>query len=242
MSIFKHLYLRLRKRWRDLRTALTPERYKEQHALVAWKRESSPRMFYVFQGRRQRLMMEPLTFIRATGLIDVNLVLLRDYHQFFYHGGITSELQDVDAIRGRLETCRTEWPHVKQAFCLGSSMGGYAAILFGHYLKVDEVYAFAPQTLIDLQLLSQVTRRKDTWRFPEPHRDLALLLASHNGITRYKVFYCVGHAKDRAFAERIRHCPGVELCPQPGDHHTVVEAMNAEGRLHEVFAPGGRSA
>jgi hypothetical protein len=73
--------------------------------------------------------------------------------------------------------------------------------------------------------------RKEGWRFPEQHRDLALLLANHNGHTRYKIFYSEGSRRDREWAERIRSCQGVELCPQPGDSHEVVQEMHKRGLL-----------
>jgi hypothetical protein len=235
VPIFSRLYYWLRRKVRDIRADLEPASVKEQQALVTWPRANSSKLFYVFQGRRMRLMMEPLTFFRATGLIDVNLVMLRDYKQFFYHAGLNSELPDVDAVRERLLLCRQQMPHVTQTFCLGSSMGGYAGILFGHYLKVDTVYAFSPQTLIDLPLLEKTMGRKEGWRFPDAHRDLALLLADYNGKTRYKIFYCEGSPRDREWAERISHCAGVELCPQPGDSHQVVEELHKSGRLHQVL-------
>ena len=99
-----------------------------------------------------------------------------------------------------------ELRHVHQTFCCGPSSGGYAAILFGHYLQVDVVYAFAPVTLIDLTDLKKYGGRKECSRITEQHRDLARLLAQHNGRTRYKIFFCDGHARDRTYAARIQAC------------------------------------
>ena len=61
------------------------------------------------------------------------------------------------------------------------------------------------------------------------------LLAKHNGRTRYKIFYCNGHVRDRNYAERLQHLPGVELCPQPGTTHNVIQAIYESGRLGEIF-------
>jgi hypothetical protein len=116
----------------------------------------------------------------------------------------------------RARRCREELPHVRQTFCSGPSSGGYAAILFGHYLQVDVVYAFAPITLINLDDLKKYGGSKDISRIPDQHRDLARLLAKHNGRTRYKIFYCNGHGRDRTQAKHLQDLPGVELCPQPG--------------------------
>ncbi len=246
MRLFERLYYRLhyrlgfhldyrRRKRRRARQAVQPDIVKKGPALVIWKRPASPDLYYVFQGKNQRLTTEPLTFFRATGLLDANLVMLRDPHRFFYHAGIDDELTDLDAVRARLAACRQELPHVRRAFCLGTSMGGYAAILFGHYLKADVVYAFSPQTLLDLKVISDRSGRTDTWRFPKAHRNLTRLLADYNGHTRYKVFYCEGSVKDRLFAENIRGLGGVELCPQPGNTHRVIQEMDRSGLLSEAL-------
>ena len=204
-------------------------------ALVVWRRENSSQLYYVFHGMAGGLGIQPLTVLRETGLLRTNLVLLKDHYRFFYQAGVNTEIPDVDALIARLRRCREELPHVRQTYCSGPSSGGYAAILFGHYLQVDVVYAFAPVTLINLDDLKRFGGSKEIWRITEQHRDLAKLLAKHNGRTRYKIFYCDGNVRDRNHAEHIRGLPGVELCPQPGHSHNVIQAINESGRLGEVF-------
>ena len=204
-------------------------------ALVVWPRENSTRLYYVFHGMAGGLGIQPLTVLRDSGLIQNNLVLLKDYYRFFYQAGLNAEIADVDATIARLRRCREELPHVWQTFSSGPSSGAYAAILFGHYLKVDVVYAFAPVTLINVDDLKRFGGCKDTSRITEEHRDLALLLANYNGRTRYKLFYCDGHVRDRKYAERLQHLPGIELCPQPGTTHNVIQAIYESGRLREIF-------
>lgn len=213
-------------------------------ALVLWARETSSRLYYVFHGMAGGLGIQPLTVLRETGLIHNNLVLLKDYYRFFYLAGLNPEITDVDAIVARLQSCRAELPHVRQTFCCGPSSGGYAAILFGHYLQVDVVYAFAPVTLLNLDDLKRFGGSTDIGRITEQHRDLVSLLAQHNGRTRYKIFYCEGHGRDRNYAARLKGLPGVELCPQPGTTHNVIQAIHESGRLGEVFdaAPSDATA
>ena len=204
-------------------------------ALLVWPRENSSQLYYVFHGMAGGLGIQPLTVLRETGLIQNNLVLLKDYYRFFYQAGLNPEITDIDAIIARLRRCREELPHVRQTFCCGPSAGGYAAILFGHYLHVDVVFAFAPVTLINLDDLKKFGGCKDVGRITEQHRDLARLLAKHNGRTRYKIFYCDGHGRDRTYAEHLQDLPGVELYPQPGTTHNVIQAIYESGRLGEIF-------
>ena len=204
-------------------------------ALIVWPRENSSRLYYMFHGMAGGLGIQPLTVLRESGLIHNNLVLLKDYYRFFYQAGLNAEITDVDATIARLRRCREELPHVRQTFSSGPSSGGYAAILFGHYLEVDVVYAFAPVTLINVDDLKRFGGCKDVSRITEEHRDLARLLSSHNGRTRYKLFYCDGHVRDRKYAERLQDLPGIELWPQPGNTHNVIQAIYESGRLGEVF-------
>lgn len=211
----------------------------EEHpdgALVIREREDSNRLGYVFHGMAGGLGLQPLTVLRETGLIRTNLVLLKDYNRFFYHAGLNCEITDLEAVIARLLRCREELPHIKDVFCFGMSAGGYAAILFGHYLQVDVVYAFAPATQINLRDLKKFGGRGDISRITEQHRDLALLLAKSNGRTSYRIFYCQGCRRDRNYAEHLRDMPGVELHPQPGNTHNVIQAMHENGRLREIFA------
>ena len=228
-------YLKRRRR-RRRRMALNPQLWQEveehpERAITERTRQSSERLFYAFQGRGMGLMMEPLKALRETGLINTNLVMLRDYYGFFYHAGINRELPDIDSVIRRLQAIRATMPHVTHTACMGTSAGGYAALLFGHYLQVDTVYAFAPQTYFKLRDVKRVAQRNDIWRFPKAHCDLARLLATHNGCTRYRVFFCAGNRTDRRFAERIAGSPGVELHPQPGNTHYILHAMLDSGQL-----------
>ena len=45
-------------------------------------------------------------------------------------------------------------PRHKKIFTIGASAGGFAAILFGHLLKVNGCLSFAPQTLINQKKLN----------------------------------------------------------------------------------------
>src|SRR2546430_12891224 len=153
-------------------------------ALIVWERENSSQLYYVFHGMAGGLGIQPLTVLRETGLIHNNLVLLKDYYRFFYQAGLNPEMTDVDAIIARLRRCREELPRIRQTFCSGPSSGGYAALLFGHYLQVDVVYAFAPVTLINLDDLKRFGGCKDISRITEERRDLAGLLGHHKGLNR----------------------------------------------------------
>ena len=51
--------------------------------------------------------------------------------------------------------------------------------------------------------------------------------------TRYST--ATGNVRDRKYAEHLQDLPGVELCPQPGTTHNVIQAIYESGRLREIF-------
>jgi len=216
-----------------------------ERAMVVRSAPASPDLYYVFMGKdvvRENLRrgdaapelladLKALSFYREAGLTSANLVMLRDYYRFFYHAGLNRDVSSIDEVIGLLASTRDAMTHVEASATLGSSAGGYAAILFGHHVAVDTVFAFAPQTLIDAPKLREMSGREDLSGIPEEHRDLAKLLATHNGRTRYEVWYCQDNEEDRGFAERISGCPGVSLHAEPGDSHFVLAQMHLEGKL-----------
>jgi hypothetical protein len=67
----------------------------------------------------------------------------------YYHYGVDREHRDwpslIDYLRGEIARLQP-----KKVLCVGTSSGGYAAIVAGHHLKADFVHAFGPQTNIAL--------------------------------------------------------------------------------------------
>ena len=103
-------------------------------------------------------------------------------------------------------------------------------MLFGHYLKADIVYAFGTPTVIAPQVSNDTIAD-----IPPAHQDLALLLSNWNGRTRYKMYYSRDCEPDRVAAERMAHCPGVELIPLPGSRHNPFMEIDYAELLAGLF-------
>ncbi len=180
-------------------------------------------------------MMDPFSFLRKTGILKHNLVMLRDPTYSFYHGPISKDFPDFHALKEWQKNYKEKYPHNREIHCLGTSSGGYAAILFGYYLKVDTVTAFGAPTLIDLAAIRESYSLPDSWTLPETHRDLAKLLAHGNRKTKYRLYYCKDYYTDRAHAERLADCTGVSLHPQEGNIHNVGQILERCGQLEKLF-------
>ncbi|RVQ21835.1 tetratricopeptide repeat protein [Sinorhizobium meliloti] len=66
--------------------------------------------------------------------------------QSWFHEGVEGFSCDVRSTAAALGTF-IRAGRFKRVTCIGASMGGYAAILFGAKLKADRVVAFSPQTI-----------------------------------------------------------------------------------------------
>lgn len=188
-------------------------------------------LVFLYQGGAGMFFMPPMRFFRLTGANKRNMTLLRDPDVNYYHGQLHPDYPDIETTIERQRQIKRDCAHATQYYCSGTSMGGYASILFGHYLEADVVYAFGAQTEVNTKLVDP------TLSIPAQHRDLALLLAEWNGRTRYHLYYAEGFEPDRLAAERLAHCPGVELFPVPGTSHNVFKDINAAKLLRNLFPP-----
>lgn len=83
-------------------------------------------------------------------------ILIRDIRKQWYLTGINAELSTIEKLAERLKA-ETKGMRV---ITLGSSSGGFAAILFGHLLGAERVLAFNPQFNIE-DLLERSSEEKD---------------------------------------------------------------------------------
>jgi hypothetical protein len=198
-------------------------------AIAERKKPSCSQLIYMYQGNHDRMMMAPATFIARARIIDRNLVMYRDPKKNKYHGEICDVFPNIEStINWQRELRHNEYSHATSFYCTGTSMGAYAALLFGHYLQPEIVHAFAPPTHFE---------GEDTPDMPAQHADLRLLLSDWNGVTQYHVYYCRDFARDVEHSGRLEGLPGVTLHPMPGDTHSVFRSPEGERLLDELFPP-----
>lgn len=101
-----------------------------------------------FGGIQQWLGMPVFEFFNSISDIECDKIFFRDFNQAWYQKGVDNGLNSTNKIITHLEDKIDAKQYNKVCF-LGNSMGGYALILFGSILNVDNVISFAPQTFID---------------------------------------------------------------------------------------------
>lgn len=226
--MFRRQIKRLRRRLERIRGVVTGDVLQggsRKGGVIAIPRAGSSQLYFVYTGGAKKLGVDPRLFFKRTGLFERNVALFRDEHNAFYMNGLSASIDSFDALLAWHHDFRARLPQVKRVFCIGTSMGAYAAILFGHLLKAERVWAFGPPvTILD--------------EFPEApaeRTDLARLLGTPNGVTAYDVHFSEGCAPDVEAASRIAACQGVRLIPHPGSDHDLVKTLLARGVLDKIL-------
>jgi hypothetical protein len=197
---------------------------------IVFVRPACDQLIFVYTGWERGLQVDPIQFFNRTRLLERNVVIFQDRRRAFYQKGVSSSLDSFDALlRWQIEF-RASLPHVRRVFCLGTSTGGFAALLAGHLLGVDHVWAFGPMTM-----LPPARTRRDLHEVAPARGDLQLALQVGNDKTTYGVYYNARYKRDVTAAMRLATCPRVTLCPQPGDDHNVVKTLLDLGKLETLL-------
>lgn len=212
-------------------------------------------LFFIYQGFNHRLMMPAMQFLKETGLLDRNLVMLRDVHKQFYLKGLSDDIADLSSLLRWQEACVRSLPHVRETYCLGTSMGAFASIVGGHLLRVKTVWSFGLTRLFivpsergidvplpplpagDVPLRARLARVIHGLRIRKPYLHLGELLAQGNGVTEYRLFYNRDYRRDASVANALAGYPGVKLFPLDGNDHNVVASLVRDGALSRLFPP-----
>lgn len=97
---------------------------------LTYVRPESPQLFFLFSGVWDPLTIHALEFMRASGIGDRNIVLIKDpYPGHCYRRGLSVEYPSLDGIVAwQRQLLATTFPHAREVFCLGASAGGGAAL------------------------------------------------------------------------------------------------------------------
>jgi len=208
-------------------------------------RADTSTLFVAFTGMQLYRSMPEYEWVKSLTALPVNCLFARDVAQFFYLRGLQGVGPDVETCRRYLSDFIAE-RGFKRLAAVGGSTGGYAALLYGSLLGVDEVHAFTPMTILPSRKLVESYRllpsknwtllRKQLEMRARPgvgrdHRDLRRVLAADNGRTRYHIYYGHSHTPDRRNAERLVDLPRVTLHPYDYDQHYLMARLKKSGEM-----------
>lgn len=204
-------------------------------------------LLIAFGGLADKLDIPPFEFFKLTTDPDfpvINKMFVRDFHQAWYQKGLPEVGESIDEVVTFISS-EIEKRGISRVITVGTSAGGYAALLFGCLLNADEVLAFGPQTFIDSQ--NREFYQDDRW-MPKiktlyqdlgeemKYFDLSLTLQDFsNNQTKFKIYFDCTHSLDNAHASHIKNCNNVQLIPYEEGGHSIVKMMRDRGILKSIL-------
>jgi hypothetical protein len=203
-------------------------------------------LLIAFGGHKGGLGIPVFEFFKATTGLDTKKIFVRDVNQAFYFKGLPGIGDSLHDIARHLRS-KIDSHNIERVVCTGNSMGGYSAILFGHFLNVAEVHAFSP-----LSFIGRVKRfiHRDN-RHPQAHIDAAkaphaekrlfdlknVLSKENKARTKYHIHYSSEHRIDNLHAVRIANKPNVTLHPHSGigKHSKMIRSLRDSGDLQRIL-------
>lgn len=206
--------------------------------------EDSRTLLLAFGGMVGRIGIPPFEFFALTGEMPVKRLFVRDLRQAWYHRGVPRHGGSIPEVAESLRAILARH-EVDRLVVAGNSAGGYAALLFGALLGADAVLCFAPQTVLDLDVLAamgdhrwddRLLAHAATGAIDARFTDLRRVLgAAADTATSFRIYFDTSMRADRLHAERVADLHGVQLYRFGHGSHGIARALRDTGALQRVL-------
>ena len=118
--------------------------FRVQPNIVTSTRPDCSQLFFVFTGIIQKVLgLPPLDFLQKARLANRNFVVLKDPSKRGFRCGVSDEIPDLESLFDWQRNYVLGLSHVREVYCIGVSAGAIPAIMAGHYLGAEGVWAFS---------------------------------------------------------------------------------------------------
>jgi hypothetical protein len=179
---------------------------------------------------------QEFNFVKTLKDYPVNAIFVRDLKNHWYVNGLRDVGNTVDEVCLHL-TKQIASLNPSKVIIMGSSAGGFAALLYGSLLKADAILAFSPQTFmtkakclfhLDYRWLDRVIEIYASPTVERRHLDLRRIVEQH--VKEIIVVYDKSHRLDRLHAERLK-APQLFFEPKNDGGHNLVRTLRNTGEL-----------
>lgn len=140
-------------------------------------------------------------------------IFVRDIYKNFCIEGINAEFNSHYKVAEKLKMLTQGYKVVT----VGSSAGGFMAILFGCLLNAEAIYAFSPQISLEIYNKYHPIRYFDKYRVEQQYMDLKQLINEYKGTLYF--FYANACDEDIAQYEHIADLENVRFFSINGKVH-----------------------
>jgi pimeloyl-ACP methyl ester carboxylesterase len=211
-------------------------------------------LLVAFGGMHRDMGMPPFEFFAVTREIPSKRLFVRDLRRAWYHKGIEGHGETITAAADSLKELIAQH-EVDRLITVGSSAGGYAALVFGALLGADKALSFGPQTVIDPATIAAIGDHRWDGELAELQAagvldanwtDLRYALprarSGETAETSYEIYFShnntrpnTGPGRDRAHAERLRGVEGVRLYRFGHGGHMIARSLRENGALDKIL-------
>ena len=170
-------------------------------------------------------------------------LFLRDFKCNYYMDGLGNTAKDFYETIEFIKKTISE-KNYKNVLAIGSSAGGFAAILFGNLLKFKKVMAFNPQTVLteerelvikddflDLRACEELRKKKQSDDFFNKCLNLKNLVPFQ---TQVEIHYSEYSEVEKRYAEFIKH-ENCNLINHKTSTHLLAYELREEGKLKNII-------
>jgi pimeloyl-ACP methyl ester carboxylesterase len=157
-------------------------------------------------------------------LPETSKLLVRDPRNSWYNAGLPGVGHTIEEIAEQIKM-EVAKLGAKRVITVGSSMGGYASILFGCLIGAERAIALAPQTFLD-PILPHAPPADVELQVP----DLGPILDETSG-TKVDLVAGWDALIDVFHAQRVAKFPPVRVLALKGYIHSFMSALHGEGKL-----------
>lgn len=191
-----------------------------------------------FAGMALRNNMPPREFMRSLSQTRSNVILCKDFRQAWYQQGLLGSSVDVPGTVDFL--MRSLLPDQTHIATMGSSSGGYAAILFGVLMGADKILAFGPQTALTKFVFNKFDNSQSTFfdlqKNGKDYFDLATVIEANPRFKgQIQIHFSADNPLDRRSAAHLQRFDFVEVFEHPGDAHGVAAELVKRGEFQPLL-------
>lgn len=212
---------------------------------ILFEKHGHSNLLVTFGGINQNMGMPVFEFYKSLNKIKCDKCFIRDFNQAWYHLGVSHDHKSIEALKKHLKKIISEGNYKSVSF-VGNSMGGYAAILFGVLLNVDNILVFSPQTFIgkwkrmlnrDKRWTKQINRIHKSKIGNREYFDLKTILNSSNTFKgAISIFFSKNDKLDSVHSKRLKHFNFVKLNEMDLGGHNLVKELKMNGKLDTILA------
>lgn len=181
-----------------------------------------------FGGMLTSLGMPRKEFFGSAFNSTNNFIFLKDFWQCWYQKGLLGVTNDIDTTASYIKQILPNT--TKKLVCIGTSSGGFAAILFAELLKAEISISFSPQTYIDRKTFVRFRSPDSRWDDLESSSYLRLSDFITDEVTH---FIHVGEHNDvdMDHAMILSGCSSVTIHKHDTDTHNTAAFLKKSGLL-----------